>query len=65
MFYTICVLLTGVFLNQEYPELFPSVKIIAITSLDYLKTKFPVTIIDQNNVSWYEYIILTLKKMKK
>lgn len=62
MFYTICVLLTGVFLNQEYPQLFPSVKLIAISSLDYLRTKFPVTETTGQNDSWYEYIISLVKK---
>ena len=62
MFYTICVLLTGVFLNQEYPQLLPSVKIMVLSSLDYLRTQFPVTSGQQNDISWYEYIISITKK---
>lgn len=39
MIYTIVILGTGVYLNQEYPHIFPSIKLLLINSMEYLKTK--------------------------
>jgi hypothetical protein len=35
MFYTICVLITGVYFTQEYPEFIPSIKSLVKTA--YIK----------------------------
>jgi hypothetical protein len=37
MIYTIVIFSTGVYLNQEYPDIFPSVKTIVANSIIYLK----------------------------
>lgn len=37
MLYTIAILISGVYLNQEYPEYFPSIKILIGNIIFYLK----------------------------
>lgn len=37
MLYTIVILVTGVYMNQEYPEYFPSVRILVSNLLVYLR----------------------------
>jgi hypothetical protein len=37
MLYTITILISGVYMNQEYPEYFPSIKILIGNVIFYLK----------------------------
>lgn len=52
MFYSICMLLIGIFIGQEYITILPSVKIFAINSLVYLRNTFPPENIPKNFNIW-------------
>lgn len=41
MFYSIFLVISGIYLNQEYPNLFPSIKTLTLNSLGYLRTFNP------------------------
>lgn len=61
MLYTIIIFVSGIYLSQEYPDHFPSIKTLVINLLNYLKNlRDPIvnTVVqDSQNQSIYERII--------
>jgi cytochrome b subunit of formate dehydrogenase len=58
MLYTFFVLVSGIFLQQEYPNAFPSIKVIIIKSLQYLHDTFP----KNEKINWKEYLFKSFSK---
>lgn len=61
MLYTIIIFVSGIYLSQEYPDNFPSIKTLVINLLNYLKNlRDPIvnTVVqDSQNQSIYERIL--------
>lgn len=55
MLYTLIVLCSGIYLNQEYPDYFPSIRIIMSNVLLYLRT-LRDTETQETQLTYYEQL---------